>query len=48
MAEVTGIKEIIKPENLVYRKQILLTDNTIVILSGMRTWNCSQDTCRSN
>lgn len=34
MIEATGIKEIIKPENLVYRKTKLLTDNTMSYCPG--------------
>jgi 2-oxoglutarate ferredoxin oxidoreductase subunit beta len=34
MIEATGIKEIIKPENLVYRKTDLLTDNTMSYCPG--------------
>src|SRR5512133_3057337 len=29
MAEITGIKDIIKPENLVYRKSALMTENVL-------------------
>jgi 2-oxoglutarate ferredoxin oxidoreductase subunit beta len=34
MAEVTGIKEIIKPENLAYRKSILITENVMSYCPG--------------
>jgi len=34
MIEATGIKEIIKPENLVYRKTDLITDNTLSYCPG--------------
>jgi 2-oxoglutarate ferredoxin oxidoreductase subunit beta len=34
MIEATGIKEIIKPENLVYRKTNLLTDNIMSYCPG--------------
>jgi 2-oxoglutarate/2-oxoacid ferredoxin oxidoreductase subunit beta len=34
MLEVTGIKEIIKPENLVYRKTNIMTDNTLSYCPG--------------
>jgi 2-oxoglutarate ferredoxin oxidoreductase subunit beta len=34
MLEVTGIKEIIKPENLVYRKTNILTDNILSYCPG--------------
>jgi 2-oxoglutarate/2-oxoacid ferredoxin oxidoreductase subunit beta len=34
MVEATGIKEIIKPENLAYRKTDLLTDNTMSYCPG--------------
>ena len=34
MIETTGLKEIIKPENLVYRRTDLLTDNTLSYCPG--------------
>jgi 2-oxoglutarate ferredoxin oxidoreductase subunit beta len=34
MIEATGIKEIIKPENLVYKKTDLITDNTLSYCPG--------------
>src|SRR5512138_3668116 len=34
MLEVTGIKEIIKPENLVYRKTGIMTDNVLSYCPG--------------
>ena len=34
MTEVTGIKEIIKPENLVYKKTSILTDNVLSYCPG--------------
>ncbi|HEY5469923.1 MAG TPA: thiamine pyrophosphate-dependent enzyme [Bacteroidales bacterium] len=34
MLEATGIKEIIKPENLVYRKTNIMTDNTLSYCPG--------------
>src|SRR4030065_935636 len=34
MAEATGIKEIIKPENLVYKKSKLMTDNVLSYCPG--------------
>ncbi|HEX2919932.1 MAG TPA: thiamine pyrophosphate-dependent enzyme [Bacteroidales bacterium] len=34
MAEVTGIKDIIKPENLVYKKSNLMTDNILSYCPG--------------
>src|SRR5512133_980776 len=34
MAEITGIKDIIKPENLVYRKSSLMTENVLSYCPG--------------
>ncbi len=34
MTEVTGIKEIIKPENLVYKKSAILTENILHYCPG--------------
>ncbi len=48
MAEATGIKEIIKPENLVYKRTKIMTDNILSLLSGLWSWNSSPDSCRNN
>ncbi len=34
MIEITGIKEIVKPENLAYRKSVLLTENVMSYCPG--------------
>jgi 2-oxoglutarate ferredoxin oxidoreductase subunit beta len=34
MAEATGLKEIIKPENLVYRRTGIMTDATLSYCPG--------------
>ena len=34
MIEITGIREIVKPENLAYRKSVLLTDNIMSYCPG--------------
>ncbi len=34
MAEATGLKEIIKPENLVYKKTKVMTDNILSYCPG--------------
>ena len=39
MAEITGIKDIIKPENLVYRRTKVMTDNVLSYCPGLRPWN---------
>ena len=34
-------EEIIKPENIVYKKTKLLTDKPLSYCPGLRSWHCS-------